>query len=414
MGNGVWRLDPEVDPGSVGVDSSVLDKMQSLFAQGIERGELCHGAQLAMHRGGKRVLDVGGGMARVRLGAPVRPDTMFVVFSATKGLAALAMWRLYERRAFHFDEPLKRYWPEFDRVIAEKAQVTIRHVMSHRGGFPQPPEWLTARYWSDRAALVKGIEEAPLVWSPGAKNGYHPMNFGHVLNELIQRIDGRDCGQMLREEVFAPLGLRDIYVGLGDDPRLEERVAWVSAREVGQSAAEAAGVAAQTGAAHEAARPGAAAAPAHVPERYRDTPELAHPMNRPEVHRAVLPAGGGIATARDLSAAYAPLALGGKLGDVQLLRADSLEHAATPTNRSGDIDRTLRMPIRWGTGWHLGNYGKGSSLRSFGHGGAGGQVAFADRERGLSFAFTTTGQLAAAYLAWRTELQDLAFAACRD
>ena len=61
-----WRLDPEVEPRSVGVDAACLDKMETLFAEAIEAGRLCHGAQLAMHRGGHRVLDLGGGIARVR------------------------------------------------------------------------------------------------------------------------------------------------------------------------------------------------------------------------------------------------------------------------------------------------------------------------------------------------------------
>lgn len=411
---GVWRMDPDVDPGSVGVDRSALDKMEMVFAEAVEAGELCYGAQMTMHRHGQRVLDVGGGIARLRTGRAVLPETMFVIFSATKGLAALAMWRLYERRAFHFDEPVIKYWPEFAGAIDEKRHVTLRHVLSHRGGFPQGPTWLTPRHWNDRAAIARAMEEVPLRWFPGEKNGYHAMNFGHMVNELILRVDGRDCGRVLRDEVFDPLGLHDIHLGLSDDPALEERVAWVAARELGASPAEAAGVAAASGR-YDPQRVvrAAAAASEEIPDRYRATPELAHPMNRPEIHRAVLPASGGVATARDLSAVYAALSLGGALGDVQLLRRESLEHAATPTNRSGEIDETLRFPIRWGTGWHLGGFGRGGSLRTFGHGGAGGQVAFADRERGFSFAFTTTGQRAAGYLPWRMQLQELAFSACR-
>jgi CubicO group peptidase (beta-lactamase class C family) len=406
-------MDPDVEPGSVGVDQSALDKMEMVFAEAVEAGELCYGAQMCMHRGGKRVLDVGGGIARLRTARMVLPETMFVIFSATKGLAALAMWRLHEERSCHFDEPVLKYWPEFARVIDDKRYVTLRHVLSHRGGFPQGPSWLTPRHWNDRAAIARAMEEAPLLWFPGEKNGYHSMNFGHVVNELVLRIDGRSCGQLLREEVFGPLGLRDIYMGLDDDPALEERVAWVAAREVGGSAAEAAGVGlGGRNEAQRAARAGAVA-PEEIPERYRATPELAHPMNRPEIHRAVLPAGGAIATARDLSAVYSALSLGGTRGEVRLLRRESLEHAATPTNRSGEIDETLRFPIRWGTGWHLGGFGRGGSLRTFGHGGAGGQVAFADRDRGFSFAFTTTGQRAAGYLPWRMQLQELAFSACR-
>ena len=308
-----------------------------------------------------------------------------------------------------------KYWPEFARQSDEKRHVTLRHVLSHRGGFPQGPAWLTPRHWNDRAAIARAMEEVPLRWFPGEKNGYHSMNFGHVLNELVLRIDRRDCGQLLRAEVFEPLGLRDIHLGLGDDPALESRVAWVAARDVAGSAAEAAGIAGDPRRRDPGQRALSAAAviPEEVPERYRETPELANPMNRPEIHRAVLPASGGIATARDLSAVYAALSLGGARGEVRLLRRESLDHAATPTNRSGEIDETLRFPIRWGTGWHLGGFGRGGSLRTFGHGGAGGQVAFADRERGFAFAFTTTGQRASGYLPWRMQLQELAFSACR-
>src|SRR5215207_5716902 len=110
-----WRREPEVEQETAGVDGLVLD--------------------------------VGGGMARPRVGVPVTPETMFVIFSSTKGLAALAMWMLHERGAFDFDDPVVKYWPTFASQIPEKAHVTIRHVMSHRAGFPLGPEWFTARWW---------------------------------------------------------------------------------------------------------------------------------------------------------------------------------------------------------------------------------------------------------------------------
>jgi len=401
----IWRVDPEVDPRSLGVDVSTLDKMADLFERGIERGDLCHGAQMALYRSGRRVFDVGGGQARPRLHVPVEPGTMFVIYSATKGLAALAMLMLYERGRFHYDEPVVKYWPDFARVVPEKQRVTIRHVMSHRAGLPLGPESLTPRWWGDRDAIRSAMEELPLAFGPGERNAYHPMNFGHLLNELVQRIDGRDCGQFLREEVFEPLGLADIHVGLPDDPALEERVAWSSQLALGMPGSA-------TGVTSGTSVQGAVAAEPVVPERYRDTPEYAFPLNRPELHRAVLPASGGVASARDLAAFYALLSLHGALGDQPLVRRESLEHAATPTNRPSDVDGTIGLPIRWGTGWHLGAMGRGSSLRSFGHGGAGGQLGFADREHRMALGFVTTGERHPDYLAWRMELQDLAFAAC--
>src|SRR5215203_4807878 len=242
----VWRLDPEVAPAAAGMDSAVLDEIASRFTEAAERGELFSGAQIALYRDGRQVLDMGGGAARLRTSEPVRPDTMFVIFSSTKGLAALAMWMLHERGAFNFDDPVVKYWPSFNSQVPEKDQVTIRHVMGHRGGFPLGPEWFNARWWGDRAALIRAMEEVPLQWRPGEFNGYHALNFGWMLNELCIRTDakGRDIGTFLREDAFTPLGINDAYLGLPDDPTLEARVAWVEEPEQPLTVGQATGVAA--------------------------------------------------------------------------------------------------------------------------------------------------------------------------
>lgn len=405
----VWRAEPEALPESVGMDPADLDALVQAFETGLRSGALFHGAQLAVFRRGVCVLFAGGGLARVRTGVPVTPETLFVMFSSTKGLAGLAMLMLYERGAFHYDEPVVKYWPRFARVVPEKSQVTIRHVMSHRAGFPLGPRWLDAPLWGDRAEIRRAMEEIPLRFVPGEKNAYHAMNFGHMVNELVERIDGRDCGRFLREEVFAPLGLRDLHVGLPDDPALEERVAWCT-HEIVLDAGRSTGVAGP-----EAPTASTRPPPAReVPPAYRDTPELAHDFNRPETHRAVLPAAGGIGTARDLAAVFAVLARGGASGDTTLVTPDGLAQATTPTNRPGDVDGVIRFPVRWGLGFHMGDHGRGSTLRTFGHGGAGGQVVFADPDRELAMSFLTGGELSPDFLRWRYRLQARALAACRD
>ena len=232
-----------------------------------------------------------------------------------------------------------------------------------------------------------------------------------MLNELMLRIDGRDCGRFLAEEVFTPLGLRDIYLGLPDDEKLEARVAWCYSDISDPSAARATGV---VSADVDAEAPKRSEPSRAIPEKYLETPELAHPFNRPAVHRAVLPASGAISTARDLARVYAALALGGALDGVELVRKESLDHATTPTNRRDEMDGTVGFPLRWGTGWHMGLYGRGSSLRTFGHAGAGGQVAFADPDRRLAVAFLTNGERTREFTLWRMKLQSLVFKACRD
>jgi CubicO group peptidase (beta-lactamase class C family) len=407
----IWRQAPEVEPAQAGMDGGIVEEMADRFSEATDRGELFSGAQMAVYRNGRLVLDIGGGTARERTGVPVTPDTMFVIFSSTKGMAALAMWMLHERGAFEFDDPVVKYWPSFASHVPEKAHVTIRHIMGHRGGFPNGPEWFTARWWGNREALVRAMEEVPLVWKPGEFNGYHALNFGWMVNELCIRTDarGRDIGHFLRDEAFGPLGIEDAYVGLPDDAALEERVAWVEEPEQPMTVAQATGVSTSSAslAADRVFRS------PQIDDRHRETPELSIPWNRPSVHRAVTPAGGGISTARDLAKMYAALALGGEMDGVRVVQQGSLEQAIVPTTSPGEIDKTLGMPMRWGTGWHVGSAAEGASMRTFGHGGRGGQIGWADLDRRLAFGFTTTGQLKAAeYQQWLLGLQSLAFRAC--
>jgi CubicO group peptidase (beta-lactamase class C family) len=149
------------------------------------------------------------------------------------------------------------------------------------------------------------------------------------------------------------------------------------------------------------------------PARYADIPEMWHEFNWPETQRAVLPAAGAIGTARDLGALYALLAQGGSRGDLALCSREGLAVVTSPTNREGEMDGTIGFPIRWGLGFHMGTLGRGSTLRSFGHAGAGGQIGFADPDRELAFAFATNGELAPEFQLWRYRLQSMAFGACR-
>ncbi len=425
-----WREDPECEPAAAGMKPEVLDALAGRFSEAVDEAALFNGAQMAVYRNGRLVLSVGGGVARARTATPVSADTMFVIFSSTKGLAALAMWMLHERGAFDFDEPVVKYWPTFASQVAEKSKVTIRHVMGHRGGFPTGPDWFTARWWGDREALVRAMEEAPLAWAPGEANGYHPLNFGWVLDQLCVLTDaqGRDMGRFLTDEVFVPLQITGAFVGLPDDPALEARVAWTEdPQEPVEGELPAPGASPQT-----PAIGGDLAFRSPIQhDRHRETPELSIPWNRPAVHRAVVPGAGGIATARDLAKVYAVLALGGELDGVRLISTESLEQAIVPTNAEGDVDRTLGTPMRWGTGWHIGTAAEQlraalgpaaddpaaehSAMRFFGHGGRGGQMGWASLDHALSFAFTTTGQLRVAeYQAWMLEMQRLVFEACID
>src|SRR4029453_9074094 len=148
----------------------------TIFRTEVESGKLFWGPQLSIFRRGKRVLDIGGGLARASGQKPVAPETMFVLYSSTKGLAALAMHMLHDRGRFQYEDLVSRYWPEFARNGKERAM--IAHVLSHRVGNTIGPDWLTYKLWDDRQKCAQAMEESVPRWKPGEANGYHPLNYG--------------------------------------------------------------------------------------------------------------------------------------------------------------------------------------------------------------------------------------------
>ena len=406
-----YQLDAEVTPQEVGMDKATVDTLTTMFRTAVEAGNLFWGAQLAVYRRGKRVLDIGGGLARASDQKPVTPDTMFVLYSSTKGLAALSMHMLQSRGRFQYSDLVSRYWPEFARN--GKAQATIAHVLGHRVGNTVGPDWLTYKLWGDQQKCAQAMEELTPRWTPGEANGYHPLNYGFMINELLRRIDGRDCGRFLKDEVFTPLGLNSVFVGLPESE--EARVACVY--EAPSDRASITKMAALMGFTPDEeyfAFQNSLNFDEKVDVQSLPFPEAANIFNRPEVHRAVIAGGGGIASARDMAKVYAMLAQEAQWEGKQYLSPETLQKSIQPTNEPGTIDRSLRIPIIYGLGWMLGHLARGASLRTFGHPGKGGQVCLADLDRELSFSFLNTGQKDyQEFATFSTELVSLALDACR-
>ncbi|MBM4257278.1 MAG: beta-lactamase family protein [Deltaproteobacteria bacterium] len=406
-----YQLDPEVTPQAVGMDNATVNKIAAMFRTEVESGKLFWGAQLAIYRRGKKVLDIGGGLARASDQKPVTPETMFVLYSSTKGLAALAMHLLRDRGRFQYDDLVSRYWPEFTRNGKEHA--TITHVLGHRVGNTVGPDWLTHKLWGDRQKCAQAMEELTPRWTPGEANGYHPLNYGFMINELLLRIDGRDCGRLLKDEIFAPLGLNSVFVGLPESE--EARVACVyEAPSDRDSISQMATLMGFTPDEEYFAFQRSLNFDEKVAAASLPFPEAANIFNRPEVHRAVIAGGGGIACARDMAKIYAMLAQEAQWKGKRYLSTETLQRSILPTNEPGAIDRSLRIPIIYGLGWMLGHLARGASLRTFGHPGKGGQTCLADLDRELSFSFLNTGQKDYVEFAkFSTELVSLAFDACR-
>src|SRR5271170_2979760 len=97
------------------LQDTIQTLLNNLVAEGNERG-----AQIAVYLDGKLAVDAWAGVADVRTGAPVDGDTLFPVFSTTKGILATVMHILTERGQIAYDTPIAHYWPEFAANGKEK------------------------------------------------------------------------------------------------------------------------------------------------------------------------------------------------------------------------------------------------------------------------------------------------------
>ena len=352
--------------------AAVRDEFERNLA---ERGEV--GASVNVIVDGQVVVDLWGGTTDPRVeteeSPPWEADTAVVVYSCTKGATALSAHVLIDRGLLDLDAPVGDYWPEF--ASNGKESVTVRMMLNHSAGVPALRERLPERACTDWDLMCERLAAEAPWWEPGTRNGYHMITFGWTVGELVRRVSGRSLGTFFAEEVAGPRDA-DFWIGLPDDR------------------------------AHQVApvlQP--------VPDREnlsRFTQTLLDDKtslqrlawlntggfepNDPEVRRAEIGGGGGIATARGLARTYAPLAAGGD----GLVSAGAVARMGEVSVATG-CDATLLLPTRFGLGFMKSMDNRRApagerdsailSSTAFGHVGAGGSIGFADPACGLSFGY---------------------------
>ena len=344
-----------------------------------ERREL--GAACAAYVGGEKVVDLWGGVRDARDGAPWERDTVVLVYSTSKGLAAMTLALAHTRGWLDFDERVTTYWPEFGR--AGKERVTVRQLLGHEAGLPVIDARLDARLLEDFDALASAIARQRPIWEPGSRHGYHGVSLGWYMGELVRRVDPqhRTLGRFFAEEIAAPLGL-GIHFGVPDGAVPRERLARIER------------VASLKALPQLRHMPGPMARamlnPRSLTFRTFANPRIRRlaDLDRAEYRRLEFPAGGAIGTARDIARAYS--ALSPRQPELGLARAtlDELTRFPEPTPR-GWHDEVLKVDTAFSLGYArpLHPFRFGSSERAFGHPGAGGSFAFWDPDREVAFAY---------------------------
>ena len=287
-------------------------------------------------------------------------ETLFPLFSGTKPFAAVALWQQIERGRVGLDDPVAAHWPAFAQN--GKDRVLVRHVLSHRGGFPTTPPELTPDRWGDWAMVIAAIEAMPIEHAPGTVSAYHQLTQSWACAEIVRRLDGRAYPDYLRAEITGPLGMSNTYVGLPAD------------------------------AAHRLAKlhvtDGTDAWGFDVVRLMRDVP----------FHRMVIPAASGVSTARDMARFYAALAAGGALDGIRILEEETVARMLKIEVHE-ETDATFDFIVRRCSGFELGGLadqrrhapGASSTDRTFWHAGFNYSICWGDHGDGLAMAFLTNG-----------------------
>jgi CubicO group peptidase (beta-lactamase class C family) len=351
-----------VDPTALGLDRDRLDALVARARREVDDGFL-PSCQLAVARGGRLGLVATFGAAR--------DDSRYRIFSSTKALVASAVWLLIQEGRLSVEQRVGELLPEF--AGNGKDGVTVEQVMLHTAGFPS--QLLDAAAGGDPRARRTAIAGWPLEWEPGSRYVYHPTSAHWVLAELIERLSGVDFRDFIRARVLQPLGLHDLALGVppedqgdfvdlavvGEDVTPDELEAIIGVRELPMVAI---------------------------------TPEMLLAWDTPDARAVGNPGGGAVSTAADLALFYQAL-LHNEQGVWQpdaLAELTSVVRCNLPDVAGIPVSRSLGLVIAGDDGLAaLRGFGTSVSPRTFGHSGAGGQLAWADPESGISFAYLTNG-----------------------
>ncbi len=328
------------------------------------------GASLAITLDGKSVVDIWAGYADAARTQQWKRDTIANVYSTTKGMTAICAHRLVDQGRLDLDAPVAKYWPEF--AAAGKERLPVRYLLSHQAGMAAVRQPLAPDAVYDWETMAGALAQQEPWWEPGSKHGYHALTYGWLVGEVIRRLSGKSVGAFFRDEVAQPFGI-DCQIGL---PAAEDvRVAPLTPP------------------------------PPPPPEQldllmailkdpesllaksFINPPILPEAANSREWRGAEIPAANGHTNARALAGVYGILACGGAVNGRRLLSRQSIQHAST--EQANGPDALLPMHTCFGLGFMLStpNEKMGPNPRTFGHGGMGGSMAFADPEAGVGFGY---------------------------
>ena len=353
-----------------------FEGVRATFAENFARRRELGGACCAYHRG-EKVVDIWGGIRNKQTGEPWEGRTMVIVYSATKGLAAMTLAIAHSRGWLDYEERVCTYWPEFAQHGKER--VTVRQLLAHQAGLYTLDVQVDRELLADLDRLAVVLARQKPACEPGTRQAYHAITLGFYESELLRRIDPRhrSLGQFFEDEIASPLEL-DLYIRLpGNIPNSQlaviARPSWFEVLRGFPPRLALDAVNRWSRISRALRGSGLPHDPTHIYARNLE-----------------VPSGGAVGTARAIARAYSVFAQGGHELGLRQETLDLLTAPAVPPSR-GFYDECMKTD---GIQFSLGFMKPTAALpfgsaRSFGSPGAGGALGFADPESGVSYAYVT-------------------------
>jgi CubicO group peptidase (beta-lactamase class C family) len=207
---GFAGADPQ-EPGDVmaRVDDAIHSEMQRQKVPGVALGIV---------RKGQVIAAKGYGDANVELSVPVTAETIFQSGSVGKQFTATAVMLQVEDGRLALDDSITKY---FTDAPPSWRPITVRHLLTHTSGIPDyetevansggGAQVVDYRRDYTEEQMTKIAYRMPLKFAPGSRWSY--SNTGYVLlGILIHKVSGRFYGDVLKDRVFTPLGMKTARV----------------------------------------------------------------------------------------------------------------------------------------------------------------------------------------------------------
>lgn len=302
------------------------------------------------------------GFASLEDKRPMMPETLFWIASMTKPMTAVAIMQLAETGRLNIDDPVEKYLPEFQNqrmILREEAgqlvltkpprAITIRDLLTHTSGLgdvPPPRPNVTL------AEMVMAYAREPLRFPPGTRWAYSNSGI-NTLGRIVEIVSGVPFPEYMQRFIFEPLGMSHTTFW----PSVEQQKQLATAyRRTDSGKLEPTGIYFLQG-------------------RLEDR------------SRTPWPAGGLFSTAVDVYRFYLCMLKDGRLGDVHILKPESVQQMRMV--QTGELETGFVPGMAWGLGFAVVQAPQGItgmlSSGTFGHGGAYGTQSWADPQKGLVY-----------------------------